>query len=256
MRYLLAGAAALGLAAAAMGDWGHPIKWDQMSGGWHNYGGHSTIDRDSQIFTTTADDFLCGETGWITDIHFAGFSYYGDTYLNGFNIKFWTDVPAMPGDESHPGTLLYEYTVGPAGGDGIGWQALGDDTYRINLPQDQWFWQEEGNIYWISIQGDMVDDGAGDTFYWNFADPSNPTWGDDAAFESDYFGYAPWASWGWQEDPANPGEFLPELYEGEFPGAPFVSSADMAFALSGIIPAPGALALLGLAGLSGGRRRR
>lgn len=257
MRYLLASAAVLGMTAAAMGDWPHPLKWDQMSGGIHSYGAHSTIDRDSQIFSTTADDFLCDETGWITDIHFAGFSQYGDTYLNGFNIKFWTDVPAAPGDESHPGMLLYEYTVmptDPADPLGIGWQALGDGTYRINLPEDQWFQQEAGNIYWISIQGDMVDDGFGDTFYWNFADPAGGLWGDDAAFESDYFGFAPWANWGFVDD--GTGALVPDLYEGEFPGDPFVSSADMAFALSGIpIPAPGVLALLGLAGLARNRRR-
>jgi hypothetical protein len=260
MRYLLASAAVLGMTAAAMGDWPHPIKWDQMSDGFENFGAHSRIDRDDQIFTTTADDFLCGETGWITDIHFAGFSQFGDIFLNGFNIKFWTDVPATPDDESHPGQLLYEYTalaVDPADPLGIGWQALGDGTYRINLPEDQWFQQEEGNIYWISIQGDMVDDGFGDIFYWNFADPAfHETWGDDAAFEGAFFGFAPWANWGFQNDPANPGEFIPDLYEGPFPGDPFVSSADMAFALSGIpIPAPGVLALLGLAGLARNRRR-
>jgi hypothetical protein len=254
MRYLLASAAVLGLATAAMGDWPHPIKWDQMSGGWHNYGAYSTIDNDSPAFGTTADDFMCMETGWITDVHFAGFSQYGNQYITDFRITFWSDVPAMPGDESHPGQLLYDYTVAPAGADGIGWQDLGDGTFRINLPEDQWFQQNEGNIYWIGIQGVMVDDGFADSFYWNFADPSNPTWGDDAAFESPTFGFAPWANWGWVDDGA--GGLLPDLYEGEFPGAPFVSSADMAFALSGIIPGPGALAMLAVAGLVGSRRRR
>ena len=257
MRYLLASAAALGLATAAMGDWGHPIKWDQLSPGFDTFGAFSTIDNDSPAFGLTADDFMCMESGFITDIHFAGFSQFGDGFIEGFRITFWTDIPATPDDESQPGNLLYDYTVGavdPADPLGIGWQALGDDTYRINLPQDEWFQQEEGNIYWIGIQGVMVDDGFGDSFYWNFVDRDLPTWGDDAAFESETFGFAPWANWGWQDDGA--GGLEPNLYEGAFPGDPFVKSADMAFALSGIIPAPGALALLGIAGLMGGRRRR
>jgi len=242
---------------AASRDWGGEIKWDQMTPGIDTYGGHSTVDRDTPMTSTTADDFLCTETGPIADIHFAGWSYYGNSYINGFRITFWTDVPEDPGvDESHPGTLLYDYTVTdllpPDVTPGAtGWRDNLDGTFTINLPEDQWFTQEAGNIYWIGIQGDMVDDGYGDTFYWNFVDRTVATWGDDAAFESSYFGFAPWANWGWPD--ADPTTGAPDIYEGPFP-AGWDKSADMAFALS--TPEPATLALLGFGALALIRRRR
>ncbi|MGD8454096.1 MAG: PEP-CTERM sorting domain-containing protein [Phycisphaerae bacterium] len=235
------------LVGTAVADWGHPILWDQM-GAIDTYGGHSTIDNDLGIYSHTADDFLCDATGYINDVHFAGWSYYGNQYIVGFRIKLWTDVPATPEDESHPGELLYQYDELTPYDGFFGWQDLGDGTFRINLPEDQWFFQEAGNIYWISIQGIMLDDGASDTFYWNFVDRNAETWGDDAAFECEYFGYAPWANWGWPTLSDGP-----DLYDGAFPSG-WIHSADMAFVLSGLVPEPASLLLIGLGAMALRRR--
>ena len=244
---------ALGSWSVTGRDWGDPIKWNQMDG-IDTYGAHSTIDYDTPMTSTTADDFLCSFAGPVNDIHFAGWSYFGNTYITGFRISFWSDVAETPQDESHPGSQLYTYDVTtllpptPTPG-ASGWRDNLDGTFTINLPQDHWFYQEgtPGNPirYWLSIQGIMVTDGYWDAFYWNFRDRNIATWGDDAAFESAYFGYAPWANWGVD------GTGAVALYDGAFP-AGWQHSLDMAFALS---PEPASLLLLGLGALALRRRQ-
>jgi len=216
-------------------DWPHPIKWDQMDG-IDGYSGASFICNDGPADALTADDFECTETGWITDIHFAGYSYYGSMYIDKFRVTFWSDFPATPDDESHPDVLLADITVTAANlADPlkIGWTELTDGTFRINLPGQDWFYQEgtEENpiIYWIGIQGVMVDDGYEDYFYWNFRDRYITPWNDDAAFYSNSWGYPPWYNWGWE---SHVNDYI-ELYDGPFPTG-WDSSADMAFRLSGI----------------------
>lgn len=240
------------LVAPALGDWAHDVKWDQLLP-TDAYGAASWIDHDTPSDALTADDFLCTEPWWITDIEFFGWSYYGSQYIDQFRITFWSDVPATPQDESHPGELLYDYYVNPVTpGDplGIGWQEIATNHFKINLPEEAWFHQQgtpdDPIIYWIGIQGVMVTDGFFDAFYWNFRDRYQPVWGDDAAFTSNYFGYPPWAHWGFP-----PGYGDPGLYEGPLP--PGWTSADMSFKLTGI-PEPASLVLLAL-GLLALRRR-
>lgn len=245
------------VAATTFADWpGAEVKWDQLTPGIDNYGAHSTIDTDTPLTSITADDFLCTQTGPIAEVRFAGFSQFGNLYIDQFRLTFWNDVPAGPDDESHPDALLYEYyadAADPLDPNRIGYQDLGDGTFLVNLPADLWFWQQQGSVYWIGIQGLMVEDGFADAFYWNFAGRYIPTWGDDAAFASDYFGFPPWANWGWPiRDPLDPGFAGPDLYEGPFP-AGWESSADMAFAL--YTPEPVTLVLLAIGGLALIRRR-
>ncbi|MCK6456509.1 MAG: hypothetical protein L6Q92_08275 [Phycisphaerae bacterium] len=233
----------MALTAPAVADWpGHVIKWDQLAP-WDDFGAGSWIDTDTPSDALSADDFLCTETSWITDIRFAGFSYYGPQYLTHFRVTFWSDVPATPNDASHPGTLLYDATISPADPMDplkLGWQDVGDGTFKINLPRELWFFQEGTptfpRIYWLGIQGIMLQDGAFDAFYWNFRSRTVPNWGDDAAFMSNYFGYPPWANWGIPPTGGNP-----VLYDG--PLAPGWSSLDLAFQLTGI-PEPTTLLFL------------
>jgi len=72
------------------------------------------IDRHDQVRRTLADDFLCTQTGPITDVHFWG-SWLGDPQPRGFiyriHLSIHEDVPADPADPdsySHPGKLLWE----------------------------------------------------------------------------------------------------------------------------------------------------
>jgi uncharacterized protein (TIGR03382 family) len=193
----------------------------------------------------TADDFPCTETGWITDIEFDGFALQDPANLDRLRITFWSDVPATSEEESHPGTLLKDLSVGPADPMGLGWKQIDVNRYKVNLPRDSWFVQTEGTIYWIGIQGVMTNN---DVFGWLFRDPTADTWGDDAAFTGT--DYAPWWHWGWDE------EYVPQLYQGTLPST-LVKSADMSFKLTGIpIPEPGVFALAGLGVLALLRRRK
>jgi hypothetical protein len=251
------GLASNGTAATTIvGDWpGQYTKWDQMTPGVSDWGGASFIDPDTGS-ALSADDFLCTQSTPITDIHFAGWSTNGNQQIQSFRITFWSDFPRTPNDESHPYELVYDQTIGPADPEDPykrGWQDNGDGTFRINLPENLWFNQNGTStnpiVYWIGIQGVMVEDSYSDSFYWNFVDQYvAPLWGDDASFTSEYFEYLPWYNWGW------PTTDQPALYDGPFPEG-WVKSADMAFALSAI-PEPATICLLGLGALSLLRRKR
>jgi len=246
------GVAPNGTAPTIVGDWpGQYTKWDQMTPGISTWGGASFIDPDIGS-ALSADDFLCTQSAPITDIHFAGWGYG----IQLFRITFWTDYPRTTTDESRPYDPIYDQTIGSADPEDPykrGWQDNGDGTFRINLPESQWFYQQgtpaNPIVYWLGIQGVMPQDGYSDIFYWNFVDQYEaPLWGDDAAFTSAYFGCPPWYNWGW------PTTDSPDLYDGPFPEG-WAKSADMAFALSGI-PEPATMLLLGLGALSLIRRKK
>jgi hypothetical protein len=256
------GVAAEGPGPVPPGDWPNQyIKWDQMSGGISGWAGASFIDPDLPGYALSADDFLCTESTPVTDIHFAGRCNTGNEWIESFRITFWSDVPRTPSDESHPASLglLYDQTIGPADPEDpykLGWQDNLDGTFSINLPENQWFYQEgtaaNPIVYWIGIQGITVLDDFPDLFYWSFVDENAaPLWGDDAAFTSDYFEVPPWSNWGW---PTLVEPYEPDTYEGPFP-TNWVQSADMAFVLS-TVPEPATVTLLGMGALALIHRRR
>jgi hypothetical protein len=230
--------------ASARADWPHPVKWDQLSP-YDGWGSASFCNTATDTDAATADDFECTETGWITDIEFYGF---GDG-VQSFRVRFWTDVPATVDETSHPGTLLYDETFGPADASDplkLGWGEVDTNLFKINIPEELWFPQEgsEANavVYWVSIQGIVDPAQTTNTFYWYFRDRNETTWGDDAAFAAESWSYDPWWHWGWETM-----EFVddPELYQGTLP-ANWAKSADMCFALSGI-PEPTSFGLVALA---------
>jgi len=124
-----------------------------------------------------ADDWMCTETGWVKDIHFWG-SWLDDEIgrVQAFIISIYTDIPADPPQipYSKPGVKLwefevYDYAVLPIDPPTLeGWY---DPTqgffipenhqsyfqYDVYLPEQMWFWQEEGTIYWVSITA-VVDE--------------------------------------------------------------------------------------------------
>ncbi len=243
---------ALGLACAptALADWPHDVKWDQLDPDpvwtWQSY-------TNSQADMIVADDFPCSETGWITDIEFDGFCA-SVTSLSQFRITFYRDVPATPDEESHPGQLIDEIFMSKASASdplGLGWKLIQEDRFRINLPESDWFFQEQGTVYWIGIQGVLADVGQ---FSWKFRDRTADTWNDDAVSRGCTEPLDAWLHLGWQQTCCF---LVPGPYEGTLPDG-FLKSADMSFRLTGIaIPEPAACLLVVVgAALIAARRRR
>ena len=230
------------LAVPASAEW----KWDQLCP-VSTYGTASWIDNDTPSDALSADDWLCGSSGPITEVYWTGWSAYGEDYIDHFRLTVWSDVPATPEDASHPGDMLWEYNV--AGWDYVDPPECADanNEYHAVIPELDAFYQEAGTVYWLGIQGVMVDDGYGDAWYWHMKSQTEPTWGDDAALMSDSFEYAPWWNWGWPE--VEPGT-APELYDGPLPEG--WTSVDLSFRL---VPEPSALLLVAF-GLVVLRRRR
>jgi len=148
-----------------------------------------------------ADDWLCTETGPVSDIHI-WFSMRGDAppipSLMAFTI--WSDVPDPDGTGpaySTPGTLLwnrifapFEFTIRPYGTGQEGWY---DPNNGIVVPNDHFtYWQlnlnidplgafvqQEGEIYWLGVNFEPTWGNVGwktsqdhfndDAVYWDFA---------------------------------------------------------------------------------------
>jgi hypothetical protein len=123
-----------------------------------------------------ADDFLCTENGYITDIHVWG-GWYEDevcddaSFAIGIFSNIAEDDPENPEDYSMPGELLWEREFGP--GDyswrfcehsetiayfypmsSGSWSYVDcSDVYQYNffIDAEDAFYQEEGSIYWLSV---------------------------------------------------------------------------------------------------------
>ena len=131
-----------------------------------------------------ADDFLCTQTGPITDLHVWG-SWWDDLNPPALQPKtfavgiFANILPGVGGiDYSRPGRLLWQARLQPTerlytiaqeeffdpnqnaivGGDTQVWQ------YNFDIPADEAFEQKEGEIYWLGmalladVNGDFVVD--------------------------------------------------------------------------------------------------
>jgi len=242
-----------------------PVKWSQlpdMTAYGYDWSSETTVP------SMTADDFLCDTPLAVVDVHWWG-SYYdpGDWWpykssdnfpndptaagdppemITGFNIEFYTDVPAnvdaIPW--SHPGELLYEEfidialvaetyfgTVTHTGG-------AQENVWQYNcvlpIPFEQDPWADpvdvdddgtaDGTIYWIKIQA--VHDHPDFQWGWHEADS---LWHDNAV---QY----------WPPDEITPYWDLRE-------------NKDMAFELS-VIPEPSLLLVAAVGLLALLRRRR
>ncbi len=229
------------VAPNALADWPHDVKWDQLepissSFAWAHEGAG-----------VSADDFLCGETGWLTDIEFLGDIYNQINEGSTIQITFWADVPASPEDESHPGAVLWGAEVGIADASGIGWQIIEDydpvvteQKFKINLPEDLWFEQQVDTIYWISIESAQAG------FTWMVLDEGFG-WNDDAVFMATNNPDV-WEHYGWNED----GQL--DRYKDLLPCG--WTSADLSFRLTGIpIPEPSLVVLFAVAGVAILKRR-
>lgn len=227
-----------------------------------------------------ADDFLCTETGPITDIHLWG-SWLSDLAPNHpehgtFILALYTDIPADPGSSfySRPGELLWQMQFKPGEYFARDYataqerffdpnlnQVIGDDTqvWQYNFLIDEPFalQQEKGNIYWLAVANidpnndgvidaaDLANVAAGNNrFGWK---TSRDHFNDDAVFidVTDVFGQP--------NDTISPPQGAP------IPGLPWQELIDPVSGLSldlsfVITPEPATLVLLTLGSLAWLRR--
>jgi hypothetical protein len=175
-----------------------------------------------------ADDFMCMESGPITDIHFWGaFRSAVPLPFHDVIISIHSDIPAassptgysMPGDTLWSYFLHYgQYNETPLQANNLTWydpfqglfQPLGNQTmyqYDIYIPDTQWFYQDSGTIYWLSfnLMPSMPHE-------WGWVSTADH-WNDDAV---------------WYFEPVTP-EWQ-ELYQ----PPDFVQSLDLSFVITGL----------------------
>ncbi|MEW5923037.1 MAG: thrombospondin type 3 repeat-containing protein [Candidatus Zixiibacteriota bacterium] len=209
-------ACVLALCSTGIADWvpedGHKMHFPQLPNeiGW---------DVNATEPIVLADDWMCSETGWVKDIHFWG------SWLNGiegqvlyFVLSIHADIPADPPavPYSRPGPTLWEREISNfiilplAPGTMEGWYDPAAGTwlannheeffqYNVFLDENDWFWQEEGTIYWLNISAVVADPAA---TKWGWKSSLNH-WNDDAV----------WAYWGALEwiDMWEPPDFITSL---------------------------------------------
>lgn len=160
------------------------------------------------------DDWMCGGSGPVSDIHFWASSKNDmGGLLERIIVEIWSDVPVGdPSNQlpySHPGGKLWDYTFfppdwtvrGPDSGGVQGWYSPEEGSFMPNNHLNYYqfnfqnivnpFYQDEGTVYWLGIH--MVPLSAQDA-PWGWK-TSLDHWNDDATY---YLG-------GWNElmDPLN-----------------------------------------------------
>lgn len=170
----------VGFATLAKADWDpgdpHKMHYPQLPdpNGWDVA---ITNGEPAQLsVSVVADDWLCTETGPVSDIHI-WFSMLGDQVpvLSTIVFTIWSDIPANPNQPdsySRPGLPLWTGIFGPGGPSGYsvrlhgtgeqGWLDLNNgivleadhlQTYQLNLDinPDSAFVQQQGQIYWLGV---------------------------------------------------------------------------------------------------------
>jgi hypothetical protein len=218
-----------------------------------------------------ADDFMCTETGVITDVHLWG-SWKGDSVgqLTRIRLAIFSDIPAEGRcDYSQPGDMLWNVDIDPAQvGDAVvmrqvdcgdqGWYTPAYGSYseddhkgvwQVNilldrfLPTDGLFHQDEGTIYWLGVNVQTVspeftrdaassgDENCPPEFGWK---TSSDHWNDDAV----------WGALTFTREAGVDESFWNELID-----PTGCESLDLAFVLTGSpdasVPEPGIMAIFG-----------
>jgi hypothetical protein len=242
------------LAVPAAADWfpddGHKMHYPQLPDpfGW---------DVNFTWPKVLADDWLCSETGPVSDIHF-WFSVRQDLdpreFFGGLHVSIHEDIPADPNDPtsySMPGKLLWERDFDPTqltfqlyGTGEQGW--LDPNTGEAVRPDHVTYWQvnivdildpyyqERGTIYWLDLSVRDLIPGTQPVLGWK---TTQDHWNDDAVW-GDFLADGTVEAWHELRDP----------FTGE--------SLDLAFVIT---PEPGTTAMLlgvGVMGLFAFARRR
>jgi hypothetical protein len=197
-------------------------EWDSMCVGI------SSEDRPDGLYSEVADDFVLDFDATITDVHWWGSYYNYGVPGRDYRIKFYADDGTGTQPADNP---VFEYYAANSecnetfvGQDQYGW-----DNYGCDLDLGESFSVEAGVKYWLVVQSVDVQ-GTGGQWGWTGSEPQDML--HESVIRSDYFGIPDWT------DISTLG----------------VAAMDQHFYLTGV-PAPGALALLGLAGLVSRRRR-
>ena len=191
----------IGVSTVAVADWdegdGHKMHWPQLPdpNGWDVFCTSWSPQYPNVIL---ADDWECSESGNITEIHFWG-SWLGDNIgqLDYFLIGIAENIPPEQnphGNWSMPGETLIEWDIydwverGPYTGN-QGWYWCYEETnpwhpndhqqywqYNVFLDEEDWFWQEEGTIYWLYITAIVYEQ-----------PPEQPLWGWKSTLEDLHF---------------------------------------------------------------------
>jgi len=249
-------AAALIAQSGAATPIGNPTKWSQLPDMLHGL----NYSSENKVPSLVADDWLCQSIYPVTDIHWWG-TYWRPSKpvppggapnsdslpsqvpggIAAFSFVIWTDIPAgFEGEPfSHPGGALWEFRVPYELANEVFVGTVPDkqDVYQyfIRLPEEKWFHQEPGTIYWLSIR----------------------------AVWSEPYSEWPYKQWGWHESLLS--EHWNDSAVQDFKNSGWYAlnkdgiSTDMAFELT-CIPEPSSLlafasGLTGLVGLLIRRRR-
>ncbi|HUV05143.1 MAG TPA: PEP-CTERM sorting domain-containing protein [Armatimonadota bacterium] len=145
------------------------------------------INQPGPIYESVmADDWVCPDGLPISDIHWWGSFWlpfpgepYGD-YSNarpnaapggieGFNLKIYSDMPANdpknPFGFSFPDAVLWDCSIQGQANETWAFDLkdngglLKESVYKYDtfLPEEKWFAQEKGKIYWLSVQAILPD---------------------------------------------------------------------------------------------------
>jgi hypothetical protein len=227
----------------AMADWlpgdSYKMHYPQLPdpNGWDVKANYSKV---------LADDWMCTESGPVTDVHFWG-SWYNDVIgpIRWYQISIHADIPDPDGPGpgySKPGALLWERIFYPTevsvrhwGTSPQGWYDPNLGMYLPNNHQETYqynivniadpFVQQRDTVYWLDIS---VESNYGE---WGWKTSLNH-WNDDGVWSD----YVPLQDPVWQElrDPAG-------------------QSLDLAFVIT---PEPAGLVLLAAGSMMLWRRRR
>jgi hypothetical protein len=169
-----------------------PEGWDVVA--TQGYEGHPGI--------VAADDFMCMESGRITDVHLWGSWLYDmEMPVMGFWLSIHENIPgppySMPGEELWS-AYVTDFAVVPEAPGLQGWydpfapwwEYPNHEMYFrydiTNLPNP--FCQDSGNIYWLNVMADIGPPG-----YMGFPEP--PLWGWKTSGSPHFEDDAVWAVW-------------------------------------------------------------
>jgi hypothetical protein len=237
--------------AASAGDWDYSkMHYPQLPNpnGWD-----VKLEKYDKIL---ADDFRCTESGPITGIHF-WLSWQGDKFgtINSIDVGIYSNNPSGPSGWSQPDQMLWTMHLdrihaamyaGPTGigdegwfnpngsGPGEGTYALHDHDYyqRYDLLPENPFMQLAGMTYWLVLNIDSIPTPPSmDPVQVGWKTSGSTQWGDAAVWASSPVG-GPTGPWIMLADPTT---FEP---------------LDLAFVITGGVPEPSTLVLLGMAALA------